>query len=275
MTWEVPNSISPSRMGLFMQCPLKFRFETIQKLRTRPGPAAVAGTTIHAALELFMQLPPEERTHKILDDIIEECLEAIREDEDYQHLTPEQLKGFDALVRRVAPRVFDVMDVSHTPVHREGQFETELRFEVDLDGWILRGIIDVLKWHDGVPSIGDYKSGRAPSERYLDKAMLGIKFYSVMVTRHYGVIPSRAALLYLATRQVFSFTPNEANIKVMERKILAVRSGIVAACEKDAFKTSTSKLCDYCDFKPYCPAHGGDQDLALEDPRFVREVPVE
>lgn len=253
--WQMPNSISPSRMSTFLQCPLRFRIETMQKLPSKTGVAAVAGTTIHAALELLMMEEPEHRTRGALDEFVQVSLEAIKETEDYQSLDPDKLKefGFDAFVRRVAPRAFDLLALEVIDVKG-----TELKLEVDLDGWILRGIIDLLEDRGDGLVVHDWKSGRAPSERYQSKALLGLDFYSVAASIEFGAIPAAVKLQYLDSRQTIKREPTERSVKAMKSKILAVRDAIDRACEHDAFKPNVSKLCDWCSAKPYCPAHGGD-----------------
>jgi len=39
---------------------------------------------------------------------------------------------------------------------------------------------------------------------------------------------------------------------------------IANACERDDFRARPGRLCDYCTFKPYCPAHGGNPIDAAE-----------
>src|SRR3954464_3566022 len=56
------RSLSPSRAGDFMTCPLLFRFRTIDRLPSLPSPAATRGTVIHAVLERLFELPSAERT---------------------------------------------------------------------------------------------------------------------------------------------------------------------------------------------------------------------
>ena len=55
-------ALSPSRAADFKQCPLLFRFRTIDKLEGPPSPAAARGTLVHAVLEHLFDLPAAERT---------------------------------------------------------------------------------------------------------------------------------------------------------------------------------------------------------------------
>ena len=269
MSWEAPDSISPSRMGVFLQCPLKFRIETMQKLPTGTGVAAVAGTTIHAALELLMEEVGPDRTPEQLAEYVEVALHAIKLTEDYQSLDDDEIKrfGFDAFVRRVAPRAFDILPLPYMAVKG-----TELRLEVDLDGWTLRGIIDLLEDVDDGLVVHDWKSGRAPSERFQAKALLGLDFYSVMASIEFDEIPKVVALQYLDSRQTISREPSERSVRATKSKILAVRDAIGRACDTGSFHPSTSRLCDWCAAKPYCPAHGGDPDtvpVAISKPDLL------
>jgi hypothetical protein len=50
----------------------------------------------------------------------------------------------------------------------------------------------------------------------------------------------------------------------VERKTGAVWNAIARACERDDFRPRPGPLCDYCTFRPYCPAYGGDPVEALE-----------
>ncbi len=49
------------------------------------------------------------------------------------------------------------------------------------------------------------------------------------------------------------------------------------ACEHDDFRPKTSALCNWCSFKQYCPAYGGNPDdarVAALEAGGVASVPV-
>jgi putative RecB family exonuclease len=258
--WEMPDSISPSRMGAFLQCPLRFRIETMQKLPSGTNAAAVAGTCAHAALEAFMALPPEERTLGSLEPLVEAALVDIKLTDEYLSLDEDQLKGFDAKVRRVTPRALHTIDAPATEVAG-----LELRLEVDLDGWILRGIIDLLEGGPDGLTVSDWKTGRTPSEWLQGKAMLGLDFYAVMAQLEFDEIPVEVRLLYIDSYTIIAKQPTERTVKAMKGKILAVRDAIGRACDTDGFRPNPSRLCDWCAAKPYCPQFGGDPDSVPVD----------
>ena len=51
------RSLSPSRAGDFLTCPLLYRFRVIDRLPEPPSPAAVRGTLVHAVLEHLFDSP--------------------------------------------------------------------------------------------------------------------------------------------------------------------------------------------------------------------------
>ncbi len=60
--FDVPVSLSPSRVEAFTSCPMAFRFASIEKLPEPPGIHMTRGSLVHRALELFFMLPARDRT---------------------------------------------------------------------------------------------------------------------------------------------------------------------------------------------------------------------
>src|SRR4029450_11291302 len=62
MAFEVPRSLSPSKVSSFTDCALAFRFSVIDRLPQAPSVAATKGTLVHAALERLLLAPPGQGT---------------------------------------------------------------------------------------------------------------------------------------------------------------------------------------------------------------------
>src|SRR5262244_4434563 len=67
VTAEAPErppgpSLSPSRAGDFLTCPLLYRFRVIDRLPEPPSQAAVRGTLVHAVLERLFDRSAADRT---------------------------------------------------------------------------------------------------------------------------------------------------------------------------------------------------------------------
>jgi putative RecB family exonuclease len=204
-------------------------------------------------------LPPAERDPATLEVEVARAVEAMQTTDEYGALglDDKDAAAFAKKCATIAAKVFDVVEPDQVNVGG-----LELRLEVDLDGWTLRGIIDVLVDDNGTLAVWDWKSGRAPSERFESKAMLGIHFYSLMCELHFGSIPAEVKLVYLDSRKTISARPNERTNRAMRQRITAVRQAIERACERDDFRPAPSRLCDWCSFKDFCPAHGGDPSRA-------------
>ena len=74
---DVLGSLSPSRAGDFMACPLLFRFRTVDRLPEPSSPDAVRGTVVHKVLEDLFDLPSTERTPSRAADLLVPAWEQI------------------------------------------------------------------------------------------------------------------------------------------------------------------------------------------------------
>src|SRR2546430_490817 len=58
--------------------------------------------------------------------------------------------------------------------------------------------------------------------------------------------------------------PSEQSVRGLRQRTSAIWSAIERACEHDDFRPRRSRLCDWCAFRSYCPAWGGDPAQARE-----------
>jgi len=75
---------------------------------------------------------------------------------------------------------------------------------------------------------------------------------------------ARVQLYYLSRPEAIIATPTDQSITGVERKTVAMASAIASSCARDDFRPHPGRLCDFCTFRPYCPAHGGDPLDAAE-----------
>ena len=212
-------ALSPSRAADFKQCPLLFRFRTIDKLVGPPSPAAARGTLVHAVLEHLFELPAQERTVDAALALLEPRWAALVDEEpalaamiaDHETLTEET---WFTQAAALVEQWFTLED----PTRLEPEAR-ELFVEAEVDGLTLRGYVDRLDVApDGSMRVVDYKTGRSPGEAFEAKALFQMKFYALVLWRHRGV---------------------------------------VRAAESGDWRPRTSRLCDWCDFTAYCPSFGG------------------
>ena len=251
-------SLSPSRAADFKQCPLLYRFRSIDRLDEAPSPAAARGTLVHAVLEELFELPAAERTPQAAVGLVPGRWQALVEErpELAEMIADDESRTEDSWFAEAAALVerwFTLEDPSRLEPSRR-----EVKVEVELEGLTLRGIIDrVDVAPTGEVRIVDYKTGRSPSERFEGKALFQMKFYGLVHWRTTGRVPDLLQLVYLRDGQVIRYAPDEADLLALERNVRAVSSAIQQASATGDFRPSPSRLCSWCDFKPLCPAFGG------------------
>ena len=273
MSLPLPTTLSPSKISAFKHCPLQFRFSVIDRLPEPPSPAASKGTLVHRALELLMLRPPVDRTPaSALADLTRARLELADHPEFAGlELDPDQLDAFHADARALVLRYFEVEDpATIRPIG------LELRLGVKVGALTLRGVIDRLELDDhGELVVTDYKTGAVPNERAEQDRLGGVHFYSLLCDRLFSRRPVRVQLMYLSRPEVLSVCPSEQSVSGMERKALALYAAVERACARDDFRPNRTRLCDWCSFRAYCPAWGGDPtQAAAQAPVTVPSEPV-
>ena len=251
-------AISPSRAADYKQCPLKYRFRTIDRLEEAPSPAAVRGTLVHAVLEEIFELPAAERTPEAARALLPGRWEALvaERPELAEMLAADPKLSEDswfADAGKLTDRCFHLDDPS-----RLEPAEREVKVEVEVDGLTLRGVVDrVDVAPQGQVRVVDYKTGRTPGPGFEGKALFQMKFYGLVMWRRTGRVPDLLQLVYLGDGTVIRYEPDEADLLALERNVKAVWAAIERAVAERDFRPNPSRLCSWCDFKPLCPSFGG------------------
>jgi len=157
-----------------MNCPLLFRFRTIDRLPEPPDPNLVRGTGVHLVLEKLFDRPAPERTYDNAVAMIPEAWEELQQNrkEARELFGPgdeaaiaEWLKTYEPLLEGY----FAVED----PTNLIGETRRELEVTHVLDGEIpLRGFVDRIDIAPtGEVRIVDYKTGKSPHPRFEEKAL--------------------------------------------------------------------------------------------------------
>lgn len=251
-----PRTLSPSKVAAFTQCALKFRYTAIDKLPEPPSEAATKGTLVHTALERLFTLDPHERTREAARVCLDQAIEWIRPDDEFTGLELDAATE-DAFFADAAVLVDNYLAMEDPTTIRP--IGIEIMLEVARNGYALRGIIDRLELGpDDELIVTDYKTGRAPPERFAQRRMDGVKLYASMCTDLLGRRPDKVQLLFLRDRTVIEAAPSTQELNGMNRRVDAIWHAVERSCATDDFRPKPSKLCDWCSFKPHCPAFGGD-----------------
>ena len=261
--WPVPSSLSPSRVSSFTSCPMQFRFSSVQRLPEPPGVAATRGSVVHRALELLFELPNLERTPEALARTLDTALDEYSTDPDYIGLRLDDAAA--ATFRKDCDKLIDKYFQMEDPTTIR-DIGLEVRMAADVGSLELRGIIDRLELDaDGELVVTDYKTGRAPSGRYEQKSLAGVHFYSFLCEAVLGRRPSKIRLMYLSNGETIETIPSAQSVRFIDTRTKAVWKAVERACITGDVRPNQSKLCDWCSFKAWCPAFGGDPELAATE----------
>ena len=260
MAFPVPRSLSPSKVSSFTDCALAFRFSVIDRLPEPPSAAAPRGTLVHAALERLHLLPPAERTVDAALACLADAAVDLRDDPEYVglELSGDDEAAFHAEAAQLVRNYFRLEDPR--TVRAIG---LELMLTADVDGLSLRGIIDRLELDgDGGLVVTDYKTGSAPSTQYERKRLSGVHIYSLLCEQLLGRRPTRVQLLFLRDPLAIITEPSDRSTRGTRRTLGAVWQAVERACDREDFRPQPSRLCEWCSFRAYCPAFGGDPAAA-------------
>ncbi|MFP3913960.1 MAG: RecB family exonuclease [Actinomycetota bacterium] len=256
MTVEAPRlleTLSPSRAGDFKTCPQLFKFRAIDRL---PEPTTVhqaRGTTAHLALQRLFDLPASDRTPGRLFDLFREAWTELRGEEEYLQLfaSEDEEREWGLHSMRLLSNYFGLEDpAAIDPVACERDM-TE-----DLDGIVVRGILDRIDRDEyGRLVITDYKTGKAPPERYALGAFFALKIYALLIRRIEGETPAEVRLLYLSGPTLYRCPVDDAQLDAMDRQLRALWERIERAMTEDRFPPRPGRLCGWCSFQDICPAY--------------------
>ena len=159
--------------------------------------------------------------------------------------------------------------------------ERELYVEADFDGLVLRGYVDRLDVAPGgAMRVVDYKTGRSPSRAVRGQGAVPDEVLRPGALAAAGRGSADAAAGLPRQRRDRPLQPGRGRpARATERKLKALWVAIERAAETGDWRPSTSRLCDWCDYRALCPAWGGTppplpdhaSELAL-DPQRSGEV---
>lgn len=262
----VLERLSPSRASDFLQCPKLFEYKTIQRL---PEPTTVhqaRGTAAHTALEQLFDLDPDERDAERLYDLFRAAWTEMRGRDEYRELfsSVDDERAWGVASMELLRNYFSVEDPKVIiPLERELDMLVEIA-----DGVTIRGILDRMdETDDGDLIILDYKTGKAPPERFAGPAFFALKIYAALIRKKTGRTPREVRLMYLNGPTLYTLPITDEVLDATVQNVMSLWQRIESAIEDDNFPPTPSKLCGWCHFQEICPAFAADPP----PPETVRE----
>lgn len=244
--------LSPSRVNDYLNCPQLYKYRAIDQLPEGINLDAERGKLVHKVLEALFDLQPSQRTFNSAVKMVPGKWSLQREEtpELYQ-LIPEEKEWFDRVESLL--RTYFTLETpsAFNPTNREMHLEIDLAEAIYLHGYVDR--LDIAP--GGEVRIVDYKTGKSPRSGWEDKALFQLRIYALIYWRNTGTLPQLLQLIYLGDGQLLKSTPTEADLLRTEDKLLAVAKEIIDSIDTSNWVPKKSRLCDWCSFKPICPAH--------------------
>jgi len=234
---------------------MKYKFSKIDKIPEPPTWFTHLGTFVHEVLEHFYQLDASERT---VDTVRATATSRWQEsDWEAQVLALTKPMGSVADFKKAAFECMTNLWIIEDPQQTE---LTGMEHEVlaNIDGVELKGYIDrFIIGDDGNVIISDYKTGAIPNPRFKseDDKFFQLLVYALMLQEADQEETSKLQLLYLKHSANHEMTVTPVRLAVARGVIVETKELIDKACETGEFACNTSKLCDWCFHKSYCPAH--------------------
>ena len=247
-----PEYLSPSSISTFKQCPLKFKFGRIDGIKEPPTRATLLGNFVHDVLEEMYGLAAPERTKETARRLAGEIFSG----KDWSGQIMPYIAGDQGILKfkQDAWRCIDNLWIIEEPTDTTPA-GLEHRVEGEIAGVQLKGFIDRFsRSDDGTVIISDYKTGKAPSARFADPKFFQLQVYAALIENSGEGRPTKLELLFLETANKMTKAVTSAVLEETAVQVRGVKDAIDSACMIGEFEPTTSKLCEWCFFKPQCPA---------------------
>ena len=246
---------SHSALETFAQCPQKYKFQYIDKIKAPKRREAVFGTIIHETLKFMFSRGPLFPT---LDEVIAHFRERWTAQEKLEISEEERglyLKEGERMLKRFyeknPPWNFNVVDL-------ESRFEVVVEDPITKEVHILAGIMDRIdKTDDQTYEIIDYKTTRRIASQEAVDENQQLSLYHLGLTKRWPHIRPeniRLSLLYLKHNEKMTTVRDTASAERVKERLLETIRGIRVREASDDFPPTPSALCDYCPFKSICPS---------------------
>jgi RecB family exonuclease len=234
-------------MDTYRNCPLKYKYQNIDRIKTPKSKEAVFGTTIHETLK-FVHTPG------ILSPTLDQAMEhfsnswnpAVFDTEDEERAAFSQgVRIIQDYYAKNRPQDFNIVDL-------ESRFQIEIGVEKDLH--IVSGIIDRIdKTEDGYEII-DYKTTKKmPSQEKVDEDVQLSVYLMAFLSRYPKEIEHLDKLtvsLYFLKHGV-KLSAGRTLEQLEKSKQLFL--DIIHLIEEGEFEPNVTPLCDWCGYQNICP----------------------
>ena len=244
---------SHSRLSCFEQCPLKFRYKYIDKVKTETEETieAFLGKRVHESLEkLYHDLKLENL--RSLDEILEFFNSRWDRNWDDNKIIVNGNIGIDER-KNMGTKFLSSYYNRHSPFNHSRTVGLEMPIKIDLNGdgrFKIKGFVDRLSLAGNTIEIHDYKTGsHLPAQEHLahDRQLA---LYAIAARK---MLPFANEI-----NLVWHFLAFDKEVRLIadEKRLEQVKHSTISLIEKinseKEFPANESRLCPWCEFQQAC-----------------------
>jgi RecB family exonuclease len=234
-----------SALDTFQTCPLKYKFQEVDKIKTPKSPEAVFGSLVHSTMKFIHDgnfiLPTQKQA---LDHFSKNWNSEAFEDEISERIAFAQgIKIIQDYYKKNDPNKTQIVDL-------ESRFTIKLPDKKETH--LISGFIDRIdKVEDGFEII-DYKTARKlPSQELVDDNLQLLIYLLAFLDRYPDQKPEnvKLSLYFLKHSTKLSTVKKVDQVENEKMKII----DLVNQIEGSSFQPRVSPLCGWCGYQKICP----------------------
>ena len=257
----VRDYISPSRLTLWLKCPLAFKIRYVDGVITPTSPAAFVGKVVHAALETYYRHRQLGLTIPV-DTLLRQLIDR------WEESAAEEGVGFssvaaEATCRRQATELV-ALYITQLPADEPRPLAVEVTLATPLAdpvtgehlGIPLLGIMDLVLPHADGPEIVDFKTAARCSTTLEIVHEIQLSSYAYLFRRTTGQHESALEIRSLIKTKVPKIESSRfpSRSAAHFRRLFAVIRGYLDDLDSGKFVFRPGLGCDYCQVRSQCKA---------------------
>ncbi len=265
--------ISYSGLESFSNCPAKYKYQYIDRIKAVKSKEAVFGTLIHECLKLFHEpsQPVPLSEDELLKIYTQKWNSSVYQDKQEEAFAFHQ--GIEILKNYYVQNQSKNFNI----VNLESPFEALIKDKDKNEFHQITGRIDRIdKLEDGSFEVIDYKtSKKMPAQREIDNNFQLSVYYLGLTNRWPSLKeknkPIKLSLYYLKHGEKLSTFQNQEKIKQNQDRILE----LIDQIKQSNFDPILNPLCDWCSYQKYCPLFRHKfikQDSPSLDEKKIQEI---
>ena len=246
---------SYSSLSTYQTCPLRYKYQEIDKIKGKKSKEQIFGTIVHKALNYMFTRSPLFPT---LDEVLDSFSKNWDAGKDALDITDAEKNFFLENGRNIIkkfflknqPWNFNILDL-------ESRFEVLLEDPETKEIHVLAGIIDRIdKLGEGSYEIIDYKtSRRMPSQDILDKNLQLSIYHLGLIKRWPHISPGevKLSLYFLEHGEKISTKRNADALEATKGELLNTIREIKEKEKSALFPPLAGSWCAWCPYRKICP----------------------